>query len=149
MRELWSRALAAASVEIRGGAARQLDVSQSAQVKLLRQEVALLRDRLQREAQGYGELRAQSARHKVIAKDALTMASVEARLTTAHRDLGAANARVAELEARARRYAEANKFAGKAASKPITKRRAVKSGRRKRKLEPRPVTRGRTSRRHR
>src|SRR5579863_8305737 len=89
VRELWSRALAAASVEIRGGAARQTEVSQSEQVRLLRQEVSMLRDRLQRDAQAYGELRAQSARHEVIAKDALARATdAERRLAEAQRTIG-------------------------------------------------------------
>jgi hypothetical protein len=101
VRELWSRALAAAAVEIRGGAAGRLEVSQGEQVHLLRQEVASLRDRLQRDAQAYGELRAQSARHEVVAKDALTRAAdLEARLQRAQQDLGAAHAQIAELTAR-------------------------------------------------
>jgi Plasmid replication region DNA-binding N-term len=100
VRELWSRALAAASVEIRGGVAGRLEVSQGEQVHLLRQEVASLRDRLQRENQAYGELRGQSARHEVIAKDALSRAAdLEARLQRALEDLGAAHGQIAELTA--------------------------------------------------
>jgi plasmid replication DNA-binding protein KfrA len=104
VRELWSRALAAASVEIRGGAARQTEVSQSEQVRLLRHEVSMLRDRLQREAQAYGELRAQSARHEVIARDALNRTTdIERRLVEAQRTIGLHQARIEILQAQQHR----------------------------------------------
>ncbi len=87
--------------EIRGGSARQQEVAQDQQVKLLSQEIAILRDRLRREAQAYGELRAQSARHEVIAKDALSRATnLEARLVLAQQSLGSTEAQMVELEAR-------------------------------------------------
>ncbi len=101
VRELWSRALAAASVEIRGGASRQKEAAQDEQVKLMRQETTMLRDRLQREAQAYGELRAQNARHEVIAKDALSRAAnLETSLASVQQTLSSTEARVIELEAR-------------------------------------------------
>lgn len=99
VRELWSRALAAASVEIRGGTARQQEVGRDEQIRMLRQEITMLRDRLQREAQAYGELMAQSARHEVIAKDALARATdAERRLVEAQRAIGTSQARTAILQ---------------------------------------------------
>lgn len=100
VRELWSRALAAAAVEIRGGSSAKLAASQSEQVHLLRQGITSLRDRLQREERAYGELRAQSARHEVIARDALSrVAELEARLSESQRVVGGAQAKMAQLKA--------------------------------------------------
>ena len=128
VRELWSRALAAAAVEIRGGPTGRLEVSQGEQVHLLRQEVASLRDRLQREGQAYGELRAQSARHEVIAKDALSRAAdLEARLQRSQQALGEAHAQIAELTARTHEPKSAK----------TAKRKAPKSGRTTRRSKPR------------
>ncbi len=79
---------------------RQKEIAQDEQARLLRQEITMLRDRLQREAQAYGELRAQSARHEVIARDALKRAAdVEARLAEAQRTIGTAQARIGILQA--------------------------------------------------
>ena len=127
VRELWSRALAAAAVEIRGGPAGRLEVSQGEQVHLLRQEVTSLRDRLQRDAQAYGELRAQSARHEIIARDALSRAAdLEARLQRSQQVLGEAHAQIAELTARTQEPRPV-KSAKRAAPKPRRKTRRSKT----------------------
>jgi polyhydroxyalkanoate synthesis regulator phasin len=71
VQELWTRATAAAAVELKGGDAARVSIARSEDVQALRDQIASLRDQLQRDAIAYGELRAQSARHEAIAREAL------------------------------------------------------------------------------
>ena len=102
MRELWTRALAAASIDKRGGDAALQQVARSEEASSLREQISSLRDQLEREALSYGELRAQAARHEAIAKEALgRVREIEERERTALYQLGEAKQRIAELEATA------------------------------------------------
>jgi len=102
MRELWTRAVAAAAIDKRvGGAALQF-VARSEEAGALRDQITSLRNQLEREAMSYGELRAQAARHEAIAKDALgRVREIEERERKALYQLGEAKQRIAELQARA------------------------------------------------
>ncbi len=71
VRELWTRALAAAAVEAVGGAKARRAIAQSEEVSALRGEIERLRDQLEREQQLVGELRAARSRSEAIMKDAL------------------------------------------------------------------------------
>ncbi len=71
VRELWTRALAAAAVEAVGGAKARKAIAQSEEVTALRGEIERLRDQLEREQQLVGELRAARSRAEAIMKDAL------------------------------------------------------------------------------
>lgn len=71
VRELWTRALAAAAVEAAGGAKARRAIAQSEEVAALRGEIDRLRDLLEREQQWIGELRAARTRAEAITKDAL------------------------------------------------------------------------------
>jgi hypothetical protein len=102
MRELWTRALAAASIDKRGGDAALQLVARSEEAGALRDQITALRNQLEREALAYGELRAQSARHEAIAKDALgRIREIEERERKALYQLGEAKQRIAALEAKA------------------------------------------------
>jgi hypothetical protein len=98
--ELWQRATAAAVVELKGGPTARKLAARSEEAQALRNQLSALRDQLQRDALSYGELRAQSARHEAIAKDALNrVRDADTRERDLLRDLGTANQRVAELNA--------------------------------------------------
>jgi hypothetical protein len=71
VRELWTRALAAAAVEAVGGAKARRAIAQSEEVAALRAEIERLRDQLEREQQLVGELRAARSRAEAIMRDAL------------------------------------------------------------------------------
>ncbi len=71
VRELWTRALAAAAVEAVGGAKARRAIAQTEEVAALRGEIERLRDQLEREQQLIGDLRAQRARSDAITKDAI------------------------------------------------------------------------------
>ena len=71
VRELWTRALAAAAVDAVGGAKARRAIAQSEEVTALRGEIERLRDQLEREQQLIGELRAARTRAEAIMKDAL------------------------------------------------------------------------------
>ncbi len=71
VRELWTRALAAAAVESVGGAKARRAIAQSEEVAALRGAIEHLRDQLEREQQLTGELRAARTRAEAIMKDAL------------------------------------------------------------------------------
>ncbi len=71
VRELWTRALAAAAVEAVGGAKARRAIAQSEEVAALRAEIDRLRDQLEREQQLVGELRAARTRAEAVMKDAL------------------------------------------------------------------------------
>jgi hypothetical protein len=102
MRELWTRALAAASIDKRGGDAALQQVARSEEASSLREQISSLRNQLEREALSYGELRAQAARHEAIARDSLgRVREIEERERNALYRLGEARQRIAELEATA------------------------------------------------
>ena len=98
--EMWQRASIAAAAELKGGATARALNTRTEETQALRQQVNNLRDQLERESVMYGELRAQAARHEVIAREALArVEESEARERKHLRELGAARQRVAELEA--------------------------------------------------
>jgi hypothetical protein len=104
--ELWQRATAAALVEVRGGASARQVAARTEEAQSLRTQLATLRDQFQRDALAYGELRARAARYEVMAREALTRGEAsEARERNLLRDLGAAQQRIAELEAMAEQRA--------------------------------------------
>lgn len=89
--ELWSRATAAAVVELKGGSPARQVVARTEEAHALRDQLNSLRDQLQRESLAYGELRAQAARHEAIARDALDrVRDSESRERELLRELGAA-----------------------------------------------------------
>ncbi len=71
VRELWTRALAAAAVDAVGGAKARRAIAQSEEVAALRAEIERLRDHLEREQQMIGELRAARSRAEALMKHAL------------------------------------------------------------------------------
>jgi hypothetical protein len=90
VRELWTRALAAAAVEAIGGAKARRAIAQTEEVAALRGEINRLRDQLEQEQHLGGELRASRARAQAVAKDALErLAEAEQRERRAHMKLGA------------------------------------------------------------
>jgi hypothetical protein len=100
VQELWTRATAAATVELKGGDAARQAIARSEDVQALRGQVASLRDQLQRDAIAYGELRAQSARHEAIAREALgRVREAEERERKLLYQLGDAKQNAAELTA--------------------------------------------------
>jgi polyhydroxyalkanoate synthesis regulator phasin len=100
VQELWTRATAAATVEVKGGSAARQSIARSEDVQALREQVASLRDQLQRDSIAYGELRARSARHEAIAREALgRVRDAEDRERKLLYQLGEAKQNVAELTA--------------------------------------------------
>lgn len=100
-RELWTRAVAAASVDRRGGERAIQLVARSEEVTALKQQIASMRDQIDRDAVAYGELRALAARHEMTAKAALDrVRESDERERKALRQLGDSRQRIAELEAR-------------------------------------------------
>jgi hypothetical protein len=149
--EVWQWALAAARVEVRGGATAREVTARTAEAQALRQQLADLRDRLQRESLAYGELRALAARHEAIARDALARVHQgEVRERDLLRELGALRQRMAVLEVTAGKHAvvrssEASKGRGasrsKAARRPPLPRGERKGGGRSASLRPRQKAR--------
>ncbi len=100
VQELWTRATAAAVVELTGGSAARQSIARSEDVQGLRAQIASLRDQVQRESIAYGELRAQSARHEAIARESLgRVRETEDRERKLLHQLGEAQQRAAELAA--------------------------------------------------
>ena len=100
VRELWQRATAAALIELRSGPRAMERIEQAAEVRSLRDQLALLRSQLDRESTAYGELRAQAARHEAIATQALDrVREAEARERTLVRQLGEVTGRLASAVA--------------------------------------------------
>jgi polyhydroxyalkanoate synthesis regulator phasin len=100
VQELWTRATAAAVVELKGGSAARQSIARSEDVQSLREQVASLRDQLQRDAIAYGELRAQSARHEAIARATLgRVRDADDRERKLLHQLGEAKQNAAELTA--------------------------------------------------
>ena len=95
VRELWTRALAAAAVEAVGGAKARRAIAQTEEVAALRGEIDRLRDQLEREQRLVGELGARRARSEAIAKDVLQ------RLDDAEKRERRLQLRIGELNARA------------------------------------------------
>jgi Plasmid replication region DNA-binding N-term len=118
--ELWQRATAAALVEVRGGASARQVAARTEEAQSLRTQLATLRDQFQRDALAYGELRARAARYEVMAREALARGEAsEARERNLLRDLGAAQQRIAELEAMAEQRAHPRNSRGHA---PVTRK---------------------------
>ena len=98
--ELWSRATAAAVVELKGGSAARQVIARTEEAHALRDQLTSLRDQLQRESLAYGELRAQAARYEAIARDALgRVREAEIRERELIHKLGTAQQRLAEFAA--------------------------------------------------
>jgi len=96
--ELWQRAQSAAVLEARSGPGSLELVGRSSEARALRAQLEELRQQMDRDAQAYGELKAQAARHEAIAREALDRARhAETRERGLLRDLGAARAKIAEL----------------------------------------------------
>ncbi len=122
--ELWQRAMTAAAIELKGGSAARQAAAQTAEAESLTTQVNSLRDQLQRELIAFGELRAQGARDRAIARDALArLDASEARERKQLRELGTVRDRIAELEATV-----VELRAGAASSAPLRQRRTA-SGR--------------------
>jgi hypothetical protein len=117
VRELWTRALAAAAVEAVGGAKARRAIAQSEEVASLRGEIDRLRDSLEREQQLVGDLRAQRARCEAITKDAIQ------RLEDAEKRERRAQLRIGELLTRAPMAVQ------KAKGSPSTRKGVSLSGR--------------------
>ena len=71
VRELWTRALAAAAVDAVGGVKARRAIAQTEEVAALKAEIVRLRDQLEREQRLIGELRAERGRSEAIAKGAI------------------------------------------------------------------------------
>ena len=98
--ELWQRALAAGVLELKNTPTSRDVAVRTAEAQSLRDQLTSLRDQLQQESLAYGELRAQSARHEAIARDALARGrESDARERQLLRELGTLRQRVSELEA--------------------------------------------------
>ena len=99
-KELWQRALSAASTELRGGPTARQVVARTEEAVGLREQVKTLRDQLERDQRAYGELRAQGARNEAMARAALTRgAESETRERALLQELGVAMQRIAFIEA--------------------------------------------------
>ena len=98
--ELWTRATAAAAVELTGGTTSRHSAARSEETRVLRDQLSRVRDQLQEHSIAYGELRAQGARHEAIAREALArVRETEDRERKSLHQLGEARQRVAELTA--------------------------------------------------
>jgi hypothetical protein len=141
VQELWTRATAAATVELKGGDAARRSIARSEDVQALREQVASLRDQLQRDAIAYGELRAQSARHEAIAREALgRVREAEERERKLLYQLGEAKQNAAELAATIEQLrAQASALRRPQSPRrptPKPARKAAPSGRSKRRKKP-------------
>lgn len=97
--ELWSRAQSAAALDTRSGSEALGRIERTAEARMLRNQIDELRQQIERDAQAYGELKAQAARHEAIAREALDRARLaETRERALLREIGTARARIAELE---------------------------------------------------
>ena len=139
VRELWTRALAAAAVEAVGGAKARRAIAQSEEVASLRGEIDRLRDQLEREQQLIGELRAARTRAEAIMKDALErLADAEKRERRSHLRIGDFLARtpigkpIPPRTSRPKRRTPASR-PGKATRAVTTSRRTVGAGKAKAK----------------
>ena len=98
--ELWTRATAAAAVELTGGTASRHSVARSEETRVLRDQLSRVRDQLQEQSIAYGELRAQGARYEAIAREVLArVRETEDRERRSLHQLGEARQRVAEVTA--------------------------------------------------
>lgn len=130
--ELWQRALAAAIVEVRGGASAREVASRAGEAQVLRDQVVSLRDQLQRESLAYGEMRAQAARHESIARAALARAEAsDSRERDLLRKLGGLQQRISEVEAQLEQRAMSERpFAsGRSRLAPVARSKKAKRGR--------------------
>lgn len=99
-RELWRRAIAAATTEIKGNATARRLTAQTEEIQVLRTQLTSLRDQLEKETLAHGASRAQTTRYEVIAREALARAQAsDARERTLLREVGSLRQKIAELEA--------------------------------------------------
>lgn len=99
-RELWTRAVAAATVDNRSGETALALVARSQDVELLRQQLAALQAQSDRDAAASGELRALCSRLDATARDALRrLQRAEQRHRQVLDQLAEARLRIVELEA--------------------------------------------------
>ena len=142
--ELWSRATAAAVVEVKGGSAARQVVTRTEEAQALREQVNSLRDQLQRESLAYGELRAQSARHEAIARETLgRVREAEVRERDLLHELGDARQHLAEFAAtieqlRTRPVDAAQSPSRQKKRSPAKRSTAKPKARRKPAMRPRP-----------
>jgi Plasmid replication region DNA-binding N-term len=102
-RELWRRAIAAATTEIKGSSPARRSAAQTEEIQALRNQLNALRDQLEKESLAHGALRAQATRYEVIAREALARAQAsDSRERTLLHEVGSLRQKVAELEAAAR-----------------------------------------------
>jgi len=136
--EMWQRASIAAVVERKGSGTARALAMRTDEAQSLKTQVTSLRDQLQHESMALGELRAQAARHEVIARDALSrLDASEARERRALRDLGGARERISELEATVTQLREqAALAASRRRSPPLTSRSSKAAKARQRKSTP-------------
>ena len=139
VRELWTRALAAAAVEAVGGAKARRAIAQSEEVAALRGEIDRLRNQIEREQQLIGELRAARSRTEAIMKDAVErLDDAEKRERRSHLRIGDFLARttIAKTKtagtSRRKRKPPASR-PGKVAKAVIPSRRIVDAGKAKAK----------------
>jgi len=156
VQELWTRATAAAMVELKGGSGARQAIARSEDIQALRDQVASLRDQLQREAIAYGELRAQSARHEAIARETLgRVRDAEDRERKLLYQLGEAKQHAAELtaliEALRARAAESRRPPApkRPAPTPARKTASSEDSKRKRKPKAKRIARTRSKTRNR
>ncbi len=139
VRELWTRALAAAAVEAVGGAKARRAIAQTEEVTALRGEIDRLRDRLEREQQLVGELRAARSRAEAIIKDTLArLDDAEKRERRSQLRIGDFLARTSTAKPKAPATSRPKKRPpasrpGKAARAAIPSRRIVDTGKTKAK----------------
>ena len=147
VRELWTRALAAAAVEAVGGAKARRAIAQTEEVAALRGEIDRLRDQLEREQQLVGEIRAARSRAEAIMKDALErLDDAEKRERRAQLRIGDFLARTSTAKPKAPRTSRPKNRPpasrpGKAARPVLPSRRIVDAGKANAKNR-RPASRG-------
>jgi hypothetical protein len=148
VQELWTRATAAAVVEVKGGDPARQAAARSEESRILRDQVTSLRNQLERDAIVYGELRAQSARHEAIAREALgRIRELEDRARKALQQLGEARQRVAELTATLEQLKARPR--GRPAQRQAPARRASKPTSTRQQARPRKPLKARPRRHHR
>jgi plasmid replication DNA-binding protein KfrA len=137
--ELWQGALAAATVQVKGGVPARDVAARTGEMQVLRDQVGTLRDQLQREALAYGELRAQSARHEAIAQAALARADAsDSRERGLLREIGGLRQRISELEAQLEQFLVAEIPKGRIGGSAAGRRKQPTVGAKMRRLKRQP-----------
>jgi hypothetical protein len=132
--EIWQRASIAAVVERKGSGAARALAMRTEEAQSLKTLVTSLRDQLQHESIALGELRAQSARHEAVARDALArLDASEARERRALREVGSARERLSALEATVAQLREQAALAAARRRPPMTSRASKRATARQKK----------------